>query len=34
MPRLIDCARAMCTEGEIVQALGSVFGDYVERPRF
>ena len=34
MEPLIDCARAMCTEGEIVQALGAVFGDYVERPRF
>jgi methylmalonyl-CoA mutase cobalamin-binding domain/chain len=34
MEPLIDCARAMCTEGEIVHALGAVFGDYVERPRF
>jgi methylmalonyl-CoA mutase N-terminal domain/subunit len=31
---LVDCARALCTEGEIVRALGSVFGDYVEQPRF
>jgi methylmalonyl-CoA mutase N-terminal domain/subunit len=31
---LVDCARALCTEGEIVVALGSVFGDYVEQPRF
>jgi methylmalonyl-CoA mutase cobalamin-binding domain/chain len=34
MDPLIGCARAMCTEGEIVQALTAVFGDYVERPRF
>jgi methylmalonyl-CoA mutase N-terminal domain/subunit len=31
---LVDCARALCTEGEIVSALGSVFGDYVEQPQF
>jgi methylmalonyl-CoA mutase N-terminal domain/subunit len=34
MEPLIECARAMCTEGEIVVALGAVFGEYVERPRF
>jgi methylmalonyl-CoA mutase N-terminal domain/subunit len=31
---LVDCARALCTEGEIVEALGSVFGEYIEQPRF
>ncbi len=31
---LIDCARARCTEGEIVTALVEVFGDYRETPRF
>jgi methylmalonyl-CoA mutase N-terminal domain/subunit len=31
---LVDCARARCTEGEIVQALSGVFGDYSETPRF
>jgi methylmalonyl-CoA mutase, N-terminal domain len=34
MPPLIDCARAYCTEGEIVGALRQVFGEYVETPRF
>jgi methylmalonyl-CoA mutase, N-terminal domain len=34
MPPLIDCARAYCTEGEIVGALRDVFGEYVETPRF
>ena len=31
---IVDCARSGCTEGEIVQALGEVFGDYRETPRF
>jgi methylmalonyl-CoA mutase N-terminal domain/subunit len=31
---LVDCARALCTEGEIVAALRSVFGGYEETPRF
>jgi len=31
---LVDCARALCTEGEIVDALRSVFGSYTETPRF
>jgi methylmalonyl-CoA mutase, N-terminal domain len=31
---LVDCARAMCTEGEIVTALRTVFGEYLETPRF
>ncbi|HEV3475741.1 MAG TPA: methylmalonyl-CoA mutase family protein, partial [Actinomycetota bacterium] len=34
MPPLIDCARAYCTEGEIVNALRQVFGEYTETPRF
>jgi len=31
---LVECARARCTEGEIVRTLASVFGDYRETPRF
>jgi methylmalonyl-CoA mutase, N-terminal domain len=31
---LVDCARAYCTEGEIVGALRGVFGEYTETPRF
>ena len=31
---LVDCAGALCTEGEIVDALRSVFGEYTETPRF
>ncbi|HET7236549.1 MAG TPA: methylmalonyl-CoA mutase family protein [Actinomycetota bacterium] len=31
---LVDCARALCTQGEIVQTLRKVFGEYVETPRF
>src|SRR5207248_506308 len=31
---LVDCARAYCTEGEIVDALRRVFGEYTETPRF
>jgi isobutyryl-CoA mutase large subunit len=34
IPPLVDCARSLCTEGEIVQALIDVFGDYREVPRF
>jgi methylmalonyl-CoA mutase N-terminal domain/subunit len=34
MDPLIDCARALCTEGEIVRALQETFGEYVEQPRF
>jgi isobutyryl-CoA mutase large subunit len=34
MPFLVDCARALCTEGEIVNSLIGVFGDYRETPRF
>ena len=31
---LVDCARAYCTEGEIIGALREVFGEYTETPRF
>ena len=31
---LVDCARAYCTEGEIVGVLREVFGEYREDPRF
>jgi methylmalonyl-CoA mutase N-terminal domain/subunit len=31
---LIACARARCTEGEIVRTLVTVFGDYRETPRY
>jgi methylmalonyl-CoA mutase N-terminal domain/subunit len=31
---LVECARALCTEGEIVGALREVFGEYTETPRF
>jgi methylmalonyl-CoA mutase, N-terminal domain len=34
IPILVDCARSLCTEGEIVSALIGVFGDYRETPRF
>jgi methylmalonyl-CoA mutase N-terminal domain/subunit len=34
VPALIDCARAYCTEGEIVTALKEIFGEYTETPRF
>ncbi|MBI4261666.1 MAG: methylmalonyl-CoA mutase, partial [Actinobacteria bacterium] len=34
MPALVECARAYCTEGEIVDALRAVFGEYTETPRF
>ncbi len=32
MPLIIDCARALVTEGEIVAALKEVFGVYKEVP--
>jgi methylmalonyl-CoA mutase N-terminal domain/subunit len=34
MPLLVDCARAYCTEGEIVNAMRSVFGEYTETAQF
>jgi methylmalonyl-CoA mutase N-terminal domain/subunit len=34
MPGLMDAARARATEGEIVEALQTVFGTYTELPIF
>ena len=34
MPNLLDCARVHATEGEIVEALQTVFGTYTETPVF
>jgi methylmalonyl-CoA mutase N-terminal domain/subunit len=34
MPGLLDCARAGASEGEIVEALQTVFGTYTESPVF
>jgi len=34
MPALLDCARAHASEGEIVESLQQVFGDYRETPVF
>jgi methylmalonyl-CoA mutase N-terminal domain/subunit len=34
MRPLIDCARARCTEGEVTEALQSVFGPWRETPAF
>ena len=34
MPALLECARALATEGETIQAMQSVFGTYRERPVF
>jgi methylmalonyl-CoA mutase N-terminal domain/subunit len=34
MPYLIDCVRAVCTEGEIVEAMVEVFGRYTETTQF
>ena len=34
MEPLLDCARAHCTEGEIVESLQKVFGTYTETPVF
>ena len=31
MPQLIDCARAYCTEGEMMGAMVDAFGIYTER---
>jgi methylmalonyl-CoA mutase N-terminal domain/subunit len=31
---LIDCARARCSEGEMIGALQHVFGSYRETPVF
>ncbi|MFL5850586.1 MAG: methylmalonyl-CoA mutase [Solirubrobacteraceae bacterium] len=34
MEHLLDCARAHCSEGEIVESLQQVFGSYTETPVF
>jgi methylmalonyl-CoA mutase N-terminal domain/subunit len=34
MPLIIDCARAFCTEGEIIGTLKEVFGEYREKVLF
>ena len=34
MPHLIDCVNAYCTEGEIVEAMVTVYGRYTERSVF
>ena len=34
MPHLIDCVNAYCSEGEIVNAMTSVYGRYTERSVF
>jgi methylmalonyl-CoA mutase N-terminal domain/subunit len=34
MPRILDCARAYATEGEIIQTMQEVFGRYHEPPMF
>jgi methylmalonyl-CoA mutase, N-terminal domain len=34
MDPIIDCARARCSEGEMIAALQSVFGSYTESPVF
>ena len=30
MPKILDCARALCTVGEIANVLRDVFGEYRE----
>jgi hypothetical protein len=34
MPALLHCARARASEGEIVESLQQVFGNYRETPVF
>jgi len=34
MPIIVDCARCYCTEGEIIETLKAVFGEYQEPPIF
>jgi methylmalonyl-CoA mutase N-terminal domain/subunit len=34
MPRILECTRAFCTLGEIVEAMKDVFGTYTEAPLF
>jgi len=32
MPAILECVRCYSTEGEIVEVMKSVFGEYVEPP--
>jgi methylmalonyl-CoA mutase N-terminal domain/subunit len=34
MPKLLDCARAHATEGEMIESLQEVWGSYTEAPVF
>ena len=34
MPKILDCVKAYCTEGEIIAALKEVFGEFKEDPIF
>ena len=34
MPALLECARARCTEGEMIESLQAVWGSYTETPVF
>jgi hypothetical protein len=34
MPYLIDCVKSVATEGEIVEAMVSVYGRYTEQTQF
>jgi len=34
MPVILDCARCYCTEGEIIETLKGIFGEYQEPPVF
>jgi methylmalonyl-CoA mutase N-terminal domain/subunit len=34
MPLILDCTRCYCTEGEIIDVLKEVFGEYLEPPFF
>ncbi len=34
IPCILECVRAYTTQGEIVQALREIFGEYKEKPTF
>lgn len=34
IPRILDCVRAYATEGEMIQVMREVFGEYKEKPTF
>jgi len=34
MPKILECTRAYCTLGEIVEAMKEIFGTYTEAPLF